>query len=38
MTFPSLQGLIQRTAPALLTTAMFVLVMAFATVGVVGVA
>jgi hypothetical protein len=38
MTFSSLQGLLQRTAPAVLTTAMFALVIAFATMGVVGVA
>ena len=38
MTFSSLPGLIQRTAPAVLTTAMFALVVAFATMGVVGVA
>jgi hypothetical protein len=38
MTFSSLQGLIQRAAPAVLTSAMFALVIAFATMGVVGVA
>lgn len=39
MTFSSfLQGLARRTAPAVLTTAMFALVVAFATFGVVGVA
>ncbi len=39
MTFSSfLQGFVQRTAPAVLATAMFVLVVAFATLGVVGVA
>jgi hypothetical protein len=38
MTLSSLQGLVRRTAPAVLTTAMFALVVAFAAVGVVGVA
>lgn len=39
MTFSSfLQGFARRTAPAVLATAMFVLVVAFATLGVVGVA
>lgn len=38
MTFPSIQRLLQRAAPAVLTTAMFGLVVAFAAVGVVGVA
>ena len=38
MTSPSLQGLIKRTAPAVLMSAMFALVVAFATMGVVGVA
>lgn len=38
MTFPLIQRLIQRAAPAVLTTAMFGLVVAFAAVGVVGVA
>lgn len=37
MTFPILQRLVQRLAPAVLTTAMFGLVVAFAAVGVVGV-
>jgi hypothetical protein len=37
MTFSTIQKLIQRIAPAALTTAMFGLVVAFATVGVVGV-
>lgn len=38
MTFPSLPGLIRRTAPVVLTSAMFALVVAFATLGVVGAA
>jgi hypothetical protein len=37
MTFSMIQGLIQRLAPAVLTTAMFGLVVVFAAVGVVGV-
>jgi hypothetical protein len=38
MTFSTIRGLLQRAAPAALTTAMFGLVVAFVTVGVVGVA
>lgn len=38
MTYSTIQRLVQRTAPAALTTAMFALVIAFATAGVVGVA
>lgn len=37
MTFSTIQKLVRRIAPAALTTAMFGLVVAFATVGVVGV-
>ncbi len=37
MNLSILQGLVQRAAPAVLTTAMFGLVVAFAAVGVVGV-
>ena len=37
MNLSMLQGLVQRAAPAVLTTAMFGLVVAFAAVGVVGV-
>ncbi len=39
MTLSSLlQGFVRRTAPAILATAMFMLVVAFAALGVVGVA
>lgn len=38
MTFASLAGLIHRAAPVVLTSAMFALVIAFAAMGVVGVA
>jgi hypothetical protein len=37
MTFSTLRRVVQRVAPAALTTAMFGLVVAFAAVGVVGV-